>query len=114
MKTINNVVPFLARFFYHVIYEIFGFLTASQSYFEIILINAFQAGHTTSGVQCTLGTWQLPLSPTGSLQAPALHSRRGLPTNSPPLRRGARPVSSGDAGGECWISKSNVSKFRYL
>lgn len=84
VKTINDVVTFLARFFYHVICKISGFLTASQSYFEIILINAFQAGDTASGTRRALGACQLPAPPTGSLQAPAPHSRGGLPAAVPP------------------------------
>lgn len=38
----KNVMPFLSRFFYQMIYKIIlGFLPTFQGYFEIILINAF-------------------------------------------------------------------------
>lgn len=62
MKTINTVMPFQGRFLYHMIYKFtksLGFLTTFQSYFEIILMNAFQASSAMSEIQCVLNKCQL-------------------------------------------------------
>lgn len=54
MKTINNITPFLARFFYLITYKILGLFTYLKSHSEITLINAFQLGSTIAGIQSVL------------------------------------------------------------
>lgn len=54
MKTVNNVIPFLARFFYQMIYKvILGFVPTFQSYFEILNECISNQKHRVWNTVCT-------------------------------------------------------------
>lgn len=99
MKTINNITPFLARFFYLITYKILGLFTYLKSHSEITLINAFQLGSTIAGIQSVLNKCR-PSSST-LLQWPTANNytepsckliglKARSPLASPPIPTGGR------------------------